>query len=136
MKETLMRCLRAVLVGCFVFGLIASPSLGRGEDKKASNKEKIIGTWELVKTTARGGAPPGTIVEFTKDGKLKITVTEGGMKLNLEGTYSVEGDTLKTAMKTSDGKEATDTDTIIKLTDKELFLKDTKDQKTELKKKQ
>jgi hypothetical protein len=34
-----------------------------------------------------------------------------------------------------DGKEMTDMDTITKLTDKELTLKDAKDQRTELKKK-
>jgi uncharacterized protein (TIGR03066 family) len=130
-----MRCLRAVLVGCFVAGLIASPPLLRGDDKKASNKEKIVGTWELVKTDAKNGAPPGTIVEFTKDGKLNITVMAGDQKIAVKGTYSVQADTLKSAMKGEDGKEVTDTDKILKLTDKELVLKDTKGQTTELKKK-
>jgi uncharacterized protein (TIGR03066 family) len=131
-----MRCLRAVLVGCFVTGLIASPPLVRGEDKKASNKEKIVGTWELVKTDAKDGASPGTLVEFTKDGKLKFTLTVGGMKVFVDGTYSVKGDTLNTAITGPDGKKMTDTDTIQKLTDKEMVLKDAKGQTTELKKKQ
>ena len=38
----------------------------------------------------------------------------------IEGTYSVDGDTLKIVPKRRDGKDATNTMKIIKLTDKEL----------------
>ena len=49
-----------------------------------------------------------------------------GRDISHEGTYSVDGDKLKTAIKDTDGKEQSDTDTITKLTDKELVIKDSK----------
>jgi uncharacterized protein (TIGR03066 family) len=118
-----------------VVGLIASPPLSRGDDKKSSNKEKIVGTWELVKSDDKDAPPPGTLAEFTRDGKLIITVIVEDKKIPVKGTYSVQGDTLKSAMPGQDGKEVTDTDTIKKLTDKELVLKDSKGKTTEWKKK-
>jgi len=128
---------RSLLLACFAAGLVgyAASSGGAADKDKASNKEKIVGTWALVKADSPNTPPPGTLVEFMKDGKLKITVTVGEKKLTLEGKYSVEGDTLKTTVKSPDGQESSDTDTITKLTDKELSLKDKKGQKTEFKKK-
>ena len=123
---------RSLLLACCAAGLVGSAAYA-ADDK--DNKAKIVGTWSLVKTDAKDAPPPGTLVEFTKDGKLKITVEVGEKKLTLEGTYSVEGDTLKTTIKTPDGKESSDTDTITKLTDKELSLKDKKGEKSEFKKK-
>jgi uncharacterized protein (TIGR03066 family) len=125
---------RPLLLACFAAGLIgyaASAADDAGKDK--ANKAKVVGTWELVKTDAKDAPPPGTVVEFLKDGKLKITVTVGEKKITLEGTYSVEGDTLKTKMTGPDGKEISDTDTILKLTDKEMTLKDKKGAKAEFK---
>jgi uncharacterized protein (TIGR03066 family) len=128
-----MRWQRSLLLACFAAGLVGYAA--SAADDKASNKEKIVGTWSLVKADSPNTPPPGTLVEFLKDGKLKITVTVGEKKLTLDGKYSVEGDTLKTTVKTPDGQESSDTDTITKLTDKELSLKDKKGQKTEFKKK-
>jgi uncharacterized protein (TIGR03066 family) len=101
-----------------------------------SNKEKIIGTWEFVKST--GGdpkdpaPPPGSTVEFTKDGKAKMTVKAGGQPVTVDATYTVDGDTLKLVMKgPPGGKDITDTMTITKLTDKELITEEKKGGKTE-----
>jgi uncharacterized protein (TIGR03066 family) len=128
---------RSLLLACFAAGLIgyAASAADDADKDKASNKEKIVGTWELVKADSKDAPPPGTVVEFTKDGKMKITVTVEEKKLTLNGSYSIEGDKLKTKVTTPDGQESSDTDTITKLTDKELSLKDTKGQKTEFKKK-
>jgi uncharacterized protein (TIGR03066 family) len=118
-------------------GLIALGAVAvRADDKeKNANKEKIVGTWELVKTSAKEAPPPGTTVEFTKDGKLKFSAKVGDQEIKIEGTYSIDGDKLKTTIKSPDGKEITDTDTIVKLDDKEMSLKDTKGVTTEFKKK-
>lgn len=101
---------------------------------KATNKTKIVGMWELVK--AEDKTPPGTTtVEFTKDGKLKVTASVGGTEFNLGGTYTLDGDKLKLTIKGPDGKEKSETDTITKLTDKELHLKDDKGKAAEFKRK-
>src|SRR5262245_10362404 len=94
---------RSLLLACFAAGLIgyaASAADDADKDKKdkAVDKAKLVGTWELVKTDAKDAPPPGTLVEFTKDGKLKVTVEVGEKKVTLNGTYSVDGDKLKTKM--------------------------------------
>jgi uncharacterized protein (TIGR03066 family) len=89
---------------------------------KTDNKTKIVGKWALEKTTNKKPPPPGTVIEFTKDGKLKITIAN----FSLDGTYKVDGDKVHTTMKSPDGKEHKETITITKLTDKELVTKDEK----------
>ena len=128
---------RSLLLTCFAAGLVGfAASAAVADDKdKAADKEKLVGTWELVKTDAKDAPPPGTLVEFAKDGKLKITAAVGDKKITLNGSYSVEGDKLKTKMTTPDGKEISDTDTITKLTDKQLLLKGSKGENSEFKKK-
>jgi uncharacterized protein (TIGR03066 family) len=128
---------RSLLLACFAAGLLgyAAAAADDADKDKAPDKAKIVGTWVLVKADSKNTPPPGTVVEFTKDGKMTITVTVEEKKLTLNGSYSIEGDKLKTKVTTPDGQESRDTDTITKLTDKELSLKDTKGQKTEFKKK-
>jgi uncharacterized protein (TIGR03066 family) len=122
-----MKPLQLLLTAGLVLGLAAA---GRAEEKKddkdKANKDKLVGTWVLEKPEKPKGLPSGATVEFTKDGKVKLTAKVEGRDINLEGTYSVDGDKLKTTSKDQDGKEHTDTDTISKLTDKELVLKNSK----------
>lgn len=100
----------------------------------ASNPKMIIGVWEITKSD--DGTPVGTTIEFTRDGKLKITTKVGDAPLNLEGTYKVDGDKLTVTVKSPDeGKEMSDTVTITKLTEKVLITKDTKGKSDEFKKK-
>jgi uncharacterized protein (TIGR03066 family) len=95
-------------------------SLTHAQEKKDVDKAKIVGKWKVIKAE---GVPPGTIVEFSKDGKLKISIEADGMKLELSGTYKVEGDKLQTALKVGD-KEEKDEDTIKTLTDDKLSIID------------
>jgi uncharacterized protein (TIGR03066 family) len=126
--------LRIVVTGFLVLSLVAfAGTTSQAQDK--IDKDKIVGTWELTKSTAKEGPPPGTTVEFTKDGKLKFKVKVENKEITLEGTYTIDGDKLNTAMKTPDGKEQKDTDTITKLTDKEMVLKGSKGEVNEFKKK-
>jgi uncharacterized protein (TIGR03066 family) len=100
--------------------------------KEASNKDKIVGTWEVTKSK---DAPPGSTLEFTKDGKMKMTATVEGKPVTMEATYTVDGDKITNVMKTPDGKEAKETATITKLTDTELVTKDEKGKIDEFKRK-
>jgi len=120
-----MKLLQLLLAAGLLVGLT---SVCRAEDKKddKTNKEKIVGTWVLEKPDKPKNIPPGTTIEFTKNGKLKLSAKVDGKDINIEGTYSVDGDKLKTTGQGPDGKEQTDTDTITKLTDKELVIKDSK----------
>jgi uncharacterized protein (TIGR03066 family) len=111
-------------------GLLLGPTVVAGTEKKAdkdkTNKEKIVGTWVLEKPEKPKNLPSGAVIEFTKDGKVKVGGAIGGRAVSAEGTYSVDGDKLTTASKDPDGKEHSETDTITKLTDKELVIKESK----------
>jgi uncharacterized protein (TIGR03066 family) len=82
------------------------------------NAKKIIGVWELVK-----GESPGSTVEFTRDGKLKVHAKVKDKEVNADGTYKIEGDKLKVTL-TFKGKTILETNKIKKLTEKELILVD------------
>ena len=137
-----MRVLRWTVVGCIVIGLAGcgptsttkpSPSTTKPEPKKeASNQEKILGTWEVTKSK---GADPGSTIEFTKDGKMKVTFKKDGKEQKMEATYSVDGNNITSTFKPPEGKEIKDTATIEKLTDTELAIKDKKGDTDEYKKK-
>lgn len=103
--------------------LVISAGFLAAEDKKEANKidaAKLVGQLELVK----GGEqiPKGAIVEFAKDGKLKASFSIEGMKIELTGSYKVDGDKLKVTLKLPDGKEEEDTDTIKSVSDDKLEL--------------
>src|SRR5271170_2206230 len=90
------------------------------EKKEASNKEKVVGVWEVTKSAS--GIPVGSVYEFTNDGKLKIKIKpEGKDEGNVEGTYSVDGDTITSA---GPKGENSDKNKIKKLTDSELITVD------------
>ena len=127
-----MRSLPILVVACLSLALV---SRGSSTAPLPVRKEKasIVGTWEVSK-----GEPLGGIVEFSKDGKLKMTMKLGDTSLSMDGSYSVEGEILKVSMKGPDGKERTETIKITKLTDKELVTEEKKGDKadiTEFKKK-
>ncbi len=92
-----MNALRLMAAGFLMIGIVASV---RAEDK-ADNKAKIVGTWEVVKSDE---APPpvGAVIEFGKDGKMKVTHKQDDKEVTAEGTYTVEGDTLNVVIKRDD----------------------------------
>jgi uncharacterized protein (TIGR03066 family) len=113
---------------------------GTAVAKEESNKEKLIGVWEITKGTA---VPQGGTVEFTKDGKMKMTAEVRGKKQTMEAKYVVDGDKFTMTLlgpngkplAGPDGKEFKETITITKLTDKVLVTKDPKGEVAEFKKK-
>jgi uncharacterized protein (TIGR03066 family) len=115
-----MKSLRIAAAVILIAGLLGSL---RAEEKKPDNKTLIVGVWELTKTGEGGNPPVGTTMEFTKDGKMKMTGKTKGKEFVFNGTYVVEGNKLIGTMKTSDREEKGDL-TIKKLTDKELVTND------------
>lgn len=115
-----MNALRIVAAAILVAGLVGS--LWAAGDK-ADNKTLIVGVWELTKVSKGGKTPLGTKMEYSKDGKMKMTGKADGKEFMFEGTYVVEGNKLTGTMKTSD-REEKGILTIKKLTDKELVLED------------
>lgn len=93
------------------------------EDKKDEkiDAKKLIGKWE-PKDKEKGKS---AVIEFMKDGKLKVALGADGKEFALDGTYTVEGNKLVTTMKFGE-KERKETHTISKLTDTEMVSKDEK----------
>jgi uncharacterized protein (TIGR03066 family) len=128
-EETPMKTLCGVAAALLVAVLAAAPAVA---DEKI-DKKNLVGVWEGAKD---GALPPGATIEFTKDGKLKMSIEVMGKKNNLVGTYKVDGNKLTVTMKDPGGKEATETDTIKTLTADKLVIHSEKEKKDlELKKK-
>jgi uncharacterized protein (TIGR03066 family) len=114
-----------VLTGCAIIGLAgcgASHTTGdsQKEAKSDDNKSKIVGTWELVKSSQEHGPKAGDLtIAFTKDGTTMVIIKVGGGKTEKkDGTYSVDGETLNIVEKGGESETAK----IKKLTDKELVI--------------
>jgi uncharacterized protein (TIGR03066 family) len=110
-----------------VLVLLCAPLLLTGCGKQ-SNADLIVGTWEVVK----GDVPVGSTVEFTKDGKLKMSIK--GVPMTLEGTYKVDGDKLATSVKMGE-QEIGKTDKIKTLNDTTLIIEDSKGTTNEMRRK-
>jgi uncharacterized protein (TIGR03066 family) len=88
----------------------------------AEEKEKdlIVGKWEPAKEVKR----VSIVLEFTKDGKLKMDISSGGQGLTLEGTYKFTDDTtMQIDLDLADKKELKKVK-VVKVTKDELVLKD------------
>ena len=94
-----MNTLRTLAAGVLVLGMLGN--VGAEEKKADTNKEKIVGTWEATKAD-EGALPVGTVIEYGKDGKMKITAKRGDKESTTEGTYTVDGDKLHVALKAGD----------------------------------
>jgi hypothetical protein len=76
----------------FASGSFAVVTASPPTDTKAepSNKEKTVGIWEFVKSTGKNPPPPGSTVEFTKDGKVKVSIKAD--KQAITGTTELKKD--------------------------------------------
>ena len=91
-------------------GLVATAGANAGQDK--IDGKKLVGKW-TPKDEAKAGK---MFAEFTKDGKLIVSINTGDKDLKIDGTYKLDGNKLTMTMKIGD-KEETETVTITKLTD-------------------
>jgi uncharacterized protein (TIGR03066 family) len=122
----------ATAIACSLMLTLAGLSFAADtkEDVK-TNKDKLVGVWEVTKGET---APVGATVEFTKDGKMIVIIKDGDKTVKLDGTYTVEKDSITSVLKEED-KEHKETVKIKKLTDKELVVEEEKGKTIEFKKK-
>ncbi len=81
--------MRAAVIAVVAVGLLGPSGTGRAAD---DNKELIVGAWEIAYSDAKD-VPVGTKLEFTKDGKVNITVKADGKDVTVDaGGYKVEKD--------------------------------------------
>ena len=81
--------MRAAVMAVVAVGLLGLSGTGRAAD---DNKELIVGAWEIAYSDAKD-VPVGTKLEFTKDGKVNITVKADGKDVTVDaGGYKVEKD--------------------------------------------
>jgi uncharacterized protein (TIGR03066 family) len=119
-----MRTLGFALVAAVLLGLAACSGKNAGEggggDRLSAGqyKEAIVGKWE-----GTAGDYEGVPVEVGGDGKLSMTMEEGGQTVAMDGTYQLEGKTLKVSVKNrKTGEEENYTFTIKSLTPHELVV--------------
>ncbi len=81
--------MRAVGIAVVAVGLFGLANTVRGAD---DNKDLIVGTWEIAYSDAKD-IPVGTKLEFTKAGKVNLTVKVDGKEVTVDaGGYKLEKD--------------------------------------------
>jgi uncharacterized protein (TIGR03066 family) len=128
-RRSSMNALKWLGVAAVVVLLNAS---ARAQDK-VDYEKLLVGKWEVTKAD-EGTVPPGALIEFTKDGKIKASFKKGEEDVTVEGTYKVEKNTFILTMKMGD-EEKKQTITIIKISEKEMTTKNEDGKVVELKKK-
>src|ERR1700704_6210822 len=122
-----MNVLKLLAVGALVC-LLGGAALG---DDKKDYAKLLVGKWEVTKADP-GTVPVGGVVEFTKDGKMKVTSKKDNDEVTVEGNYKVEKSTFTMKLKIGD-EEVMHTITITKISDKEMATKNKEDKVVELK---
>ena len=116
-----MRFLIATLLVGLASGFATADPIPKEKEKTALEKqaEKVIGKWRIAKSN--GTEINGTTVEFTKDGKMTISMDEG--KAEFKGTYKVtkEGIDYKVSLGETEKAEVL---TIKKLEEKTMTTED------------
>ncbi|MSR54122.1 MAG: TIGR03066 family protein [Gemmataceae bacterium] len=129
-----MNMVRLLAVG-IVVGLLSTSA--QAEEKKEAKKidyaKLIVGKWEVSKAD-EGTIPAGTVVEFGKDGKFKVSGKKDDMELALDGTYKIDGNKFTFKLKIGDN-EMEQTISITKLTETELGTKNKEDKVVDFKRK-
>lgn len=108
------------MLGVAVVCLIGGVAMA--EEKKGDYTKLIVGKWEVTKAD-EGTVPTGTMIEFTKDGKMLFVAKMGDQEIKLEGTYKVDGSAFKMTTKFGE-EEKTQVITIKSLDDKTLSTAD------------
>jgi uncharacterized protein (TIGR03066 family) len=122
-----------MILGCVAFLALACAVSAAGQAK--IDPKLLVGKWEPVLDKDKKEKPPAMVIEFTADGKLSLSVNDGGKESHVDGTYKLEADKLAVSLKIAD-KEIKETLTVKKLTTTELVTEDSKQKTETLRKKQ
>jgi uncharacterized protein (TIGR03066 family) len=125
-----MNALRLMAVGMMV-GVVASGAPAHEPKDKPDNAKLLVGKWEV--TNANKELPPGSVIEFGKDGKMKITRKADGKEETADAVYKVEGDKIQFTLKLGNREEKKDPVTIKKIAEQELTLESGKELTLQLK---
>jgi uncharacterized protein (TIGR03066 family) len=112
-----------IVLGCALVVLMACGATAADEKIDA---KKLVGKWE-----PKGQKEGDFTIEFTKDGKVHIAVSQNGKEFKADGTYKVDGNKVTTKVDFG-GKDVSETHTILKLTDTEMVTKDEKGREDKL----
>lgn len=118
----LAACLAAVCGAALTVSAAPVP-----QEKPKTTAAKLVGTWELVKSS--NGNPDGVTVyvEFTKEGKMSVKFTpkeKGAEARTLNGKYKLDGEKIDYTIDDGAGGTRGEILTIKKLTDDELVTVD------------
>jgi uncharacterized protein (TIGR03066 family) len=123
-----MRWTVGVLGSVFLAGFC----FAAGEDIVDPAK-KIIGVWDVTKSDSLPKGAKGS-VEFTKDGKIKLSMSFGEKTMTVAGTYKIKDKSVTTTIEFG-GKSKVETHKLKKLTDKVLIVEDEEGKVDEYKRK-
>lgn len=111
-----LRLLAVVLTVCVMTGCIQAYDQAGKPDKA----KLLVGKWEVI--AAKEELPVGSVIEFSKDGKMKITAKKGGKEESLNAIYKVDSDTIQFTLKLSDKDEQKDPLAIKTISERDLVL--------------
>jgi uncharacterized protein (TIGR03066 family) len=110
-----------LLVAGMMVGILTVSAGAEEKKAKPDNAKLLVGKWEVTKCDD-GELPVGSVMELTKDGKMKVTVKQGGKEQSINAMYKVEGESLQFTLKQADKEEKKDPITIKKVSDQEMIL--------------
>ena len=93
-------------------------AVGIGAADETGNAKMVIGKWKVVKATP-GTFPLGTVLDLSKDAKVKVVGKRDGKEFIHAGTYEVDGATIIITVKVA-GEEQKHTLTITKISDTQM----------------
>ena len=109
-----MNVLRLMAAGVIVCVL----AVGIRADDKKDNPKLVVGKWKVVKASPRT-FPLGTVLDLSKDDKVRVIRSQDGKESIHAGTYEVDGATIIITVKV-EGEEQKHTLTITKISDTEM----------------
>jgi uncharacterized protein (TIGR03066 family) len=113
-KELSMNVLRLMGAGVIVCVLAAGIRAGDGKDYP----KQVVGKWKVVKASP-GTFPLGTVLDLSKDDKVRVIRSQDGKESIHAGTYKMDGATIIITVKV-EGEEQKHTLTVTKISDTEM----------------
>jgi uncharacterized protein (TIGR03066 family) len=113
-KETAMNVLRLMAAGVIVCVLAAGTRAGDEKDYP----KRVVGKWKVAKASP-GTFPLGTILDLSKDDKVRVIRSRDEKESIHAGTYEMDGATIIITVKV-DGEEQKHTLTVTKISDTEM----------------